>query len=70
MSEIALVLDLLYDGKWHGMEELMQVLGLNEDKFEVIAAFLNEYDLVKVDEKNRRLKINGDFRSLPAQAII
>jgi hypothetical protein len=70
VSEIALVLDLLSDGKWHGMEELMQVLGLNEDKFEVIAAFLNKYDFVKVDEKNRRIKINGDFRSLPAQAII
>jgi len=69
VSKIAMVLEVLGDGKWHGIAELLMTLELNEHKFREIAAFLNKYDFVKVDEKNRRVKINRDFQKLLAQSV-
>ena len=69
VSKITMILEILGDGKWHGIEELLLRLELNEHKFREIAAFLNKYDFVKIDEKNRRVKINRDFQKLLAQAI-
>jgi DNA-binding IclR family transcriptional regulator len=69
VSKIAMVLEVLGDGKWHGITELLMTLELNEQKFREIAAFLNKYDFVKVDEKNRRVKINRDFQKLLAQPV-
>jgi len=69
MSKITLVLELLDDGKWHGIEELLLRLELSEREFREVAAFLGKYDFVKVDEKNRRVKINRDFQRLLAQVV-
>ena len=69
MSKIMMILEILGDGKWHGIGELLQRLELNEHKFREITAFLNKYDFVKIDEKNRRVKINRDFQKLLAQPV-
>jgi len=69
MSKITMVLELLDDGKWHGIEELLLRLELSEREFREVAAFLGKYDFVKVDEKNRRVKINRDFQRLLAQVV-
>jgi len=64
-----LILELLGDGKWHGTEELLLRLGLNEQKLQEITAFLNKYDFVKIDDKNRKVKINKDFKKLLVQTV-
>ena len=62
MSKITLILEILSDGKWHGIEELQQRMELNERKVHEITAFLNEYDLAKFDVANRKVKINRNFQ--------
>ena len=69
VSKIMLILELLSDGKWHGTEELLLRLGLNEQKLQEITAFLNRYDFVKIDDKNRKVKINKDFKKLLVQTV-
>ena len=69
LSKITMVLELLADGKWHRAEDLRFRLELSEHEFRHVAAFLGEYDIVKSDEKNRRVKINKDFRRLLTQAV-
>ena len=69
MSKITMILEILGDGKWHGIEELLLRLELNEHRFREITAFLNKYGFVKIDEKNRRVKINRDFQKLLAQPV-
>ncbi len=61
------ILELLSDGRWHGVEELLSRAELNEQKVEEVTGFLSKYDFVKVDKKNKRVKINRDFRKLLAQ---
>ena len=67
MSKITMALEILGDGKWHRIEELLLSLKLSEDKFRELASFLNAYSFVKVDEKNGRVKINNDFKKLLTQ---
>ena len=67
MSKITMALEILGDGKWHRIEELLLSLNLNEDKFRELTSFLNAYSFVKVDEKNGRVKINSDFKKLLTQ---
>jgi hypothetical protein len=56
-----MVLELLDDGKWHGIEESLLRLELSEREFRVVADFLGKYGFAKIDERNRRVKINRDF---------
>jgi hypothetical protein len=65
-----LALELLSDGKWHGTEELLLKLELDEHKLQVLTAFLGNYDFVQIDKKNRKVKINKDFRKLVAQSMM
>jgi hypothetical protein len=67
VTKITMALEILGDGKWHQIEELMWSLKLSEDKFKELTSFLNVYSFVKLDEKKRRVKINSDFKKLLAQ---
>jgi DNA-binding IclR family transcriptional regulator len=69
VSKITMILEMLGDGKWHGIEELQLRLGLNELKVQEIAMFLNKYDFVKIDKKQRKVKINRNFQKLLAQTV-
>lgn len=61
-SEIALLLEILGDGRWHGLAELQRQAGLAEYKVHGIAEFLCKFDFAVVDEANNRVKVTRDFR--------
>ena len=69
VHRVMLILELLSDGKWHEIEELLFRTGLNERKFQESISFLGEYDFVMIDETKRRVKINKDFQKLLTQNV-
>jgi DNA-binding IclR family transcriptional regulator len=69
VSKVMMILELLSDGKWHGIEELLLSVGLSERKFWEITGFLGKYGFVEVDEKNRKLKVNRYFQRLLVQPV-
>ena len=69
-SRITMVLEILSDGKWHGIEELQQRMALSEHGVHEVATFLNKYDFAKIDCTNKKVKINRDFRKFLAQTVI
>jgi DNA-binding IclR family transcriptional regulator len=64
-----MILEMLGDGKWHEIEELRLMLGLNEHKVEEITTFLNKYGFVKIDKEHGKVKINRNFQKLLAQTV-
>jgi hypothetical protein len=66
-SEVAVLLGILGDGKWHGLAELQHEMGMAEYKVQEIAAFLSRFDFAVVDEANRKVKVNRDFQKLLAR---
>lgn len=69
VSKIAMILELLIDGKWHSTEELRIELELNEQKLQEITAFLNKYTFVKIDGKNGKIRISKDLQKLMAKTV-
>jgi DNA-binding IclR family transcriptional regulator len=69
VSKITMILEMLGDGKWHGIKELQLRLGLNELKVQEITMFLNKYDFVKIDKKQGKVKLNRNFQKLLAQPV-
>ena len=69
VSKAMVILELLSDGKWHGIEDLLLGAGLSEKKFQEITGFLGKYGFIKVDEENKKVKVNRDFRRLLVQPV-
>jgi hypothetical protein len=66
-SKVTVVLEVLSDGEWHGLEELQELAALNENQVREIAAFLYEYDFARVDVENRKVRINRCFQEFLTQ---
>jgi hypothetical protein len=62
-----MILEILSDGKWHGIEELQQRMELDEYEVREITTFLNKYDFAKIDDANKKVKINRDFQKFLTQ---
>jgi hypothetical protein len=69
-SKITMVLEILSDGKWHGMKELRQRMELDEYEVHEITMFLNKYSFAKIDDENKKVKINRNFQKFLAQTMI
>jgi predicted transcriptional regulator len=65
-----LILELLSDGNWHGIDELLVKVKLNEQKFREVTEFLDKYGFIEFDHENRKVKINRDFRKLLVQKTV
>ncbi len=65
MRKVAMIVDMLGDGKWHSVAEFIDKLDLAV--FEVVSRleFLNEFELAKFDVDRERVRIDSDFKRLP-----
>jgi hypothetical protein len=68
-SKMELTLEILSDGKWHGIDELEQRLDLNEHEVLEITLFLNRYDFAFVDDARRKVKLSEDFRKFLSRSL-
>lgn len=64
---MGMMLEVLSDGEWHGIEDLRQLVELSERQVREIAAFLFEYDLGVVDILNKKVRINRCFQEILVQ---
>jgi len=54
---ISRILELLEDGKWHDLEEIVEKSRIYEFKLEMIKNFLTEYKFIMLDEERRKVKL-------------
>ena len=54
---VNVILDLLEDGKWHGLAEISDKSGLHEFKLEIVTNFLSEYDFTDLNEEKRKVRL-------------
>lgn len=67
VSKITNILEMLCDGKCHGLDELREKIRLTE--FQVIEAirFLSQYNFVKVSQDSDRIEVSKDVQEFFAQ---
>ena len=63
-SKISMILDLLSDGKVHGLADLSRKSSLDNWEMEEILSFLDKYEFAKVDFEKGKVKINKAFQKL------
>lgn len=68
-SKITIVLEVLGDGKWHGIEEMRQQTDLTSEEMTEIAEFLGKYGFAEIDDANSKVKINRAFKKILAQNV-
>jgi hypothetical protein len=56
---------MLEDGYWHYLTEITDRFHLSETETQTIVKYLNKFDLVFLDEKQEKIKINMSFLKLP-----
>jgi DNA-binding IclR family transcriptional regulator len=66
-SEIAALLEILADEKWHLLAELQEQIGIAAHKVHRITEFLSMFGFAVVDEANKRVKISRDFQEFLAR---
>jgi hypothetical protein len=66
VSRIAVILEILSDGKWHWIEEVRREIGMDAYEVQEIATFLDRYDFAVVDDANKKVRINRDFQKFLA----
>lgn len=57
MSAIDEILGLLKDGKWHGLNEIMEEFRITRFKAETITNFLAEYSFIQLDKERQRARL-------------
>jgi hypothetical protein len=68
-SKITMILEVLGDGKWHGIEDVRQQADLTSEEMAEIAEFLGKYGFAEVDDTNSKVKINQAFKKILTQNI-
>ena len=56
--------ELLKDGKWHDVREIVTELKGPEEKVQEILRFLSAFSFVTIDESGKRVRINKELRKL------
>ena len=57
MSAIDEILELLEDGKWHDIKEVIKKSNLQEFKVEMIYGFLAEYAFIDFNKEQQKVKL-------------
>lgn len=57
-------LEIIKNGEWHSLDAVTNELRLPKKTVERILRFLAEFEFIKLDEKEQRVKIDHDFQSL------
>jgi hypothetical protein len=65
--KISRLLEILGDGKWHEITQLRQSMDLSDCELQEITEFLGKYDFAEINEQNKTIKINKDFKRILTQ---
>ena len=66
-SKLQGILELLGDGRFHGLNDLQKETELSEKQTREIVAFLTEYGFVETKNGNEKVRISKAARKLLAQ---
>ena len=63
MSAIEEILELLKDGKWHDLNEIIKETRLTRSRLEKITNFLAEYNFIQLDKEAQKARVTPPTQS-------
>lgn len=50
------ILEILKDGKWHNLKEILEKCRLHQFKLKMLTDFLSEYRFIELDRKKQKVR--------------
>ena len=69
-SKLQNILELLDDGRLHGLDELQEKTELSEKQTRELVAFLTEYGFAEINHGNKNVRISQAAKKLLAQTTM
>jgi len=63
-STIFKMLELLDDGRWHTLNDILSKIELDRSRQKKVIKFLKEYNFIILDENEQRVRLDTAFRKL------
>ena len=63
VSAIEEILELLKDGKWHDLNEIIEEARLTRSGAETITNFLAEYNFIQLDKERQKVRVTPPTQS-------
>ncbi len=63
MPKVEDILRLLENGKWHDLKEIGEKTQLNDLKVKSATKFLLQYEFVKLDEREQKIKLDPSMQN-------
>jgi DNA-binding IclR family transcriptional regulator len=60
--KVAGLLEILSDGEWHTLEGVQRKTKLSRNHVQQVAAFLEEYEFVTLDETRKKIRVKEAVR--------
>ena len=57
MSVTDEIMQLLRDGNWHNLRDIVEKCSIPESKVEITISFLSEYGFIEVNKKGRKARL-------------
>ena len=57
-------LEIIKNGEWHSLDAVINELRLPKKMVERILRFLAEFEFIRLDEEEQKVKIDREFQSL------
>lgn len=64
MEKVAEIVDLINDGEWHELNNLISNSKIGYEKLESILNFLEKFGFICFDRKSNRIKLSEGFHKL------
>ena len=61
------MLELLDDGRWHTLNDILSKIELDRSKQKKVIKFLKEYNFIILDDDEKKVKLDTAFRKLLVQ---
>lgn len=61
------ILEVLYDGEWHTLEEIQQKTELDRNKFRQVIEFLERYGFISVDKVTNKAVLDKNAQKFLVQ---
>jgi len=61
-QDIDKLLEVLIDGKWHTLEEIVQKTAIEEYRAKLVISFLQQFQFIQMDKRSGKIKLGTLMR--------
>ncbi|MGQ9566185.1 MAG: hypothetical protein ACUVT5_06545 [Candidatus Bathyarchaeales archaeon] len=58
IGKVDVLFEVLRDGEWHSLNEIISKTGMDKEKTKLIVSFLEEFDFIRMDREKKKVRLD------------